>query len=175
MTKKHMQVALLCLAASGLAARLPAQGAKPAAPAALQVLVTEAESPLPVKDSMLAGRYTLKAAAPCQVLQTVSAFVIQKKRADGKIDEVVLENPDDSKNYDPKLMWEVPFGLKAGETREFPFQLGPFAIEGGLKKLGYPSAAAAFKAADVSFQVRVTARMQGSADSSASREIKVVP
>jgi hypothetical protein len=173
--KKLTRMALLLLATAPLAtAALDSAGA-PADGGPLRAQVTEAESPLPVKDSMLSGRYKLTATAPCQVVRTLVDFVLQKKQADGAVQEVVLEHGDDSKNYDPKLMWEVPFALKAGETRELPFQLGPFAIEAGLKKLGYASAAAAFKAADVKFAVRLTARTQGSADTIATFDVKVVP
>jgi hypothetical protein len=140
----------------------------------LKVEITNLETPFPMNDPVLKGRFVLSTEADCEVQRTLCEFVFQRKTADGRVEDSVLAKDDSAEVQNPENPY--PFTLHAGEAKELDFCIIGLDVAGALDRAGWPDPAAALESPDVKLFVRVKAEVKGSAiDPEARIDVEVAP
>lgn len=139
----------------------------------LKVEILSVESPFPVGDTVLKGRFSLTAGIACEVASTRVRFVLQKRHPDGRVEDVVLGEDDSTTAHDADTAY--PLALAAGERRELGFCIVQVSIPEALQSLGYPEPAPALASPDVRFFVKLDADARGTPfDPAAQMDVRVV-
>jgi len=116
----------------------------------------------PVNDSVFKGQFKVVATKPCTVLAHKVEVCVEKKHADGRIEEVVLgDDVHDAENQVHGLDYQWPYEMKAGDVKEDGFCAVNIDIPGTLEKLGFDNPSSAITAPNLTWYVKVLADVKG--------------
>ena len=91
----------------------------------VEFLEIERQSPgdahLPIRDSVVKGRYRITAEKDCTVLRHIAQFRTRWPEKDGTLGTMHVEDINDEKNQIIGAPYQFPYNMKAGETMDATF------------------------------------------------------
>lgn len=93
-----------------------------------------ATAQLPIGDSVIKGRYRIKAEKDCTVLRHVAEFRTRCVERDGTLGTMHVDSIEDVNHQVLGAPYQFPYDLKAGQTMDAGFLISPIDVRGFLSR-----------------------------------------